>query len=1011
MVHSPVWRWLKRRPDMNAVIAVFCLALVVIVWSVVIAQAQLDRQKAIDNAFKQNSNLAKAFEEQTIRTLKGVDSATLFLKREYARFGNQTNIASYIENGIIEDKLFVTITVSDERGDLLLSSQPFKPTNVADREHFKVHAQEDSGRLIIGRPVLTRITGTWSIPMSRRINKPDGSFGGMVSALVDPRYFTDFYQQTDLGQQGLVNLVGLDGISRARRIGNIASVGTDMSQSSLLKEQAKHAIGNFISTGRTENVPRYISFRTLAGYPLVVAVGTSKDEVLAEASRQQRQYFWAAVLVSVFIVLFAALLMVSVGRQKRAVAAVAGSNAQFRATFEQAAVGIAHTSIDGKYLRVNQKFCNILGYSEKELLERTFIDVSHPDDRPLSAGFRAQLQSDNTKTLTTAREKRYVAKDGSIVWASISVSLVRKLNDEPDYFVIMMQDITDRKDAEERFRATFEQAAVGIAHTDPDGRFLQVNQKLCDMLGYTRDELLAMTAVDVTHPDDRGVDAVRRERLIAGEFETYSVERRCVRKDGAVIWVNRTVSLVRDAAGAPLYFIRVMEDITERKRLQQDLLHQAHHDSLTLLPNRELFYDRLAHALEQAQRRKWITGVMFVDLDGFKTVNDTLGHGVGDQLLQRVAACLTECVRADDTVGRLGGDEFAIILSELAQQQDSARVAQKIIDALATPFQIAANEIFITASIGITTCPPDMGNADTLISHADAAMYNAKKLGKNNYQFYTAAMNERSMEKLLLEKDLRHALMRYEFLLHFQPKANLHTGQITGVEALLRWQRPGGRLVPPLEFIPVLEESGLIVPVGEWVLRAACEQINAWQEDGLTPVPIAVNLSAKQFHQQDIAAMVMRALLEYGVAPHLLELEITESAAMHDARATTATLHKLKALGVRIAIDDFGTGYSSLSYLKRFPIDSLKIDRSFVTDLPGNQDDASIAQGVITMAHALRLKVIAEGVENEAQLEFLAEHKCDEMQGYYFSRPLTAELCTQLLREQRKLPLRPANND
>ena len=297
-----------------------------------------------------------------------------------------------------------------------------------------------------------------------------------------------------------------------------------------------------------------------------------------------------------------------------------------------------------------------------------------------------------------------------------------------------------------------------------------------------------------------------------------------------------------------------------------------------------------------------------------------------------------------------------------------------------------------------------------MISHADAAMYNAKKLGKNNYQFYTAAMNERSMEKLLLEKDLRHALMRNEFVLHFQPKASLHSGRITGVEALLRWQRPDGRLVPPLEFIPVLEESGLIVPAGEWVLRAACEQLNAWQQEGVTPVPIAVNLSAKQFHQQDIAAMVMRALLEYGVDPHLLELEITESAAMHDAKATTATLHKLKGLGVRIAIDDFGTGYSSLSYLKRFPIDSLKIDRSFVTDLPGNQDDASIAQAVITMAHALRLKVIAEGVENEAQLEFLAAHGCDEMQGYYFSRPLPAEPCTQFLREQRNLPTRPVNN-
>jgi len=888
-----VWRWLAKWGGMNIAIVGFCLLFIGAIWTAVVVQTQSERAKTIADAIRQNSNLAKVFEEHTIRTIKGVDAAALFIAHEYARLGTKINLAKYTEDGFIDGTLFANVFVINERGDLVLSSHSFKPSNMADREHFMVHVPRDSGKLFINRPLLGRASDKWTIHMTRRINKPDGSFGGIVSMAVDPGYFTSFYQQTDLGKKGLVNLVGLDGISRARLSAQVASFGEDMSKSGLLREQAKSGIGNLLSTGRIEGVARYESFRTIPGYPLVIAVGTSQEEVLAEFLQNRNHDYWTALLFTAVIVTFAVLLMAALARQKRAVAALVGSEA--------------------------------------------------------------------------------------------------------------------------RFRATFNQAAIGIGHTAPDGRFLQVNQKLCDMLGYSRDELLALTIYDVTHVDDRNrflsaID-IQRARLLAGEIATYAVERRSVRKDGGVIWTNRTISLVRDAAGAPLYFIRVIEDISERKRLQQDLQHVAHHDSLTQLPNRELFYDRLAHALEQAQRRKWNTGVMFVDLDGFKRVNDTLGHGVGDQLLQQVSERLTRCVRAEDTVGRLGGDEFAIILSELAHEQDGGLVAQKVIDALSKPFQIDGNEIFITASIGVTTCPTDSRNADALISHADAAMYNAKKLGKNNYQFFTAAMNERSMEKLLLEKDLRQALMCYEFLLHFQPKASLHTGQITGVEALLRWQRPDGRLVPPLEFIPVLEESGLIVPVGEWVLSAACAQINAWQEDRITPVPIAVNLSAKQFHQQDIAAMVMRALLEYGVAPHLLELEITESAAMHDAKAATATLHKLKALGVRIAIDDFGTGYSSLSYLKRFPIDSLKIDRSFVTGLPGNQEDASIAQAVITMAHALRLKVVAEGVENKAQLEFLAEHTCDEMQGYYFSRPLTAELCTQFLREQRKLPLRPANND
>jgi EAL domain-containing protein (putative c-di-GMP-specific phosphodiesterase class I) len=365
-------------------------------------------------------------------------------------------------------------------------------------------------------------------------------------------------------------------------------------------------------------------------------------------------------------------------------------------------------------------------------------------------------------------------------------------------------------------------------------------------------------------------------------------------------------------------------------------------------------------------------------------------------------------VRADDTIGRLGGDEFAVILSQLTRPEDARFPAQRIIDAFATAFQIDGNEVFMTASVGISSCPPDSPDADALINHADAAMYEAKKHGKNTYRFYAPATNERHAKELLIEKDLRQALARNEFVLHYQPKANLKTREITGFEALLRWQREDGRLVPPMEFIQPLEESGLIVAVGKVVLSAACAQIQAWQAEGLTPVPVAVNLSARQFLQQDLAAMVQRALTDHHVAANLLELEITESAAMHNAEATTNTLRSLKALGVRMAIDDFGTGYSSLGYLKRFPISALKIDRSFITGLPDDQDDASIAQAIITLAHALRLKVIAEGVETLAQLEFLAAKGCDEMQGYYFSRPLPADQCTEFLREGRKLSWRAA---
>ena len=759
--------------------------MIVGIWAAVIVQTKSERRETIAYAVQRNSNLAMAFEEHTYRTLKGIDAATLFAVHEYQRLGTQMNLAQYLDEGLIDGTLFTNVTIADSNGDLVVSSQVFKPLNVADREHFQVHVQQDDHRLFIGKPLLSRLYGRWSIPMSRRINKSDGSFAGVVSALVDPDYFLQFYKKTAIGHDGVVDLVRrLDGVSRARHAGQVSSFGNDMSRSSLLDQQARNGIGNFLSVGGLEGIRRYMSFRTLTDYPLIVLVGASESEVLADFYRKKNHAYALTTLVSAVIVLFSALLMAAFGRQKRAIDALAASETQFRATFNQ--------------------------------------------------------------------------------------------------------------------------AAIGIAHMAPDGRFLRVNQKLCEMLGYTREELLARTISEVTHEDDRGSGKPLQVRLVAGEIDTFTVERRGVRKDGSSIWTHRTVSLVRDADRAPLYFIRVIEDITERNQLQRDLQHLAHRDSLTRLPNRRLFYDRLEHALDQAKRRNWTMAVMYIDLDRFKLINDTLGHSAGDQVLQQIAARLTECLRAEDSVGRLGGDEFAVILSEIVRADDARFPAQRIIDAFATPFRIGVDEVFTTASVGISTCPPDDRNADALISHADAAMYDAKKMGKNTYRFYTAAINERQEQELLIEKDLRSALLQNEFVLHFQPKANLKTGEITGVEALMRWQRADGRLVPPMQFIPLLEESGLIVAVGKWVLDAACAQIQAWQEGGLTPVPVAVNLSAKQFYQQDLADMVRRALAAHQVGAGLLDLEITESAAMHNAEATTTTLNKLKALGVRVAIDDFG---------------------------------------------------------------------------------------------------------
>jgi diguanylate cyclase (GGDEF)-like protein len=425
----------------------------------------------------------------------------------------------------------------------------------------------------------------------------------------------------------------------------------------------------------------------------------------------------------------------------------------------------------------------------------------------------------------------------------------------------------------------------------------------------------------------------------------------------------------------------------------------AQFDPLTGLPNRALLVDRLGQLIVQAGRHGGSLGVLFIDLDGFKVVNDTLGHAAGDELLKATGRRLKAAVRGGDTVARIAGDEFAVILNDLARSEDGALVAQKIIDALAAPLPVAGQEVFVSASIGIAVFPADGADADTLLGAADAAMYRAKHSGRNGYQFFTSEINQRTRARAQLASELRRALEREEFALAYQPKFDLRSGKACAAEALLRWRRPDGVLVPPVEFIPVLEETGLIVPVGEWVLGRACRDLKAWKDGGARTVPVAVNLSARQFRQQDLDVRIQALVREAGVSPGLIELEITESQLMHDPDRAMRIVRALHDGGIRIALDDFGTGYSSLSYLTRFAMSSLKIDRSFVANVLSDQASAAIVRAIVDMAHTLGFTVVAEGVETEGQVAFLRGLSCDQAQGYFFARPMpAAELAAILAR-------------
>ncbi|MBI4996734.1 MAG: EAL domain-containing protein [Rhodocyclales bacterium] len=588
------------------------------------------------------------------------------------------------------------------------------------------------------------------------------------------------------------------------------------------------------------------------------------------------------------------------------------------------------------------------------------------------------------------------------------IALLQELADDLAYGIKALREAAVRRRMEQELllgRHAIDSSNDGIMITDSslqDRPLIYVNSAFERITGYTSAEALGRNARFLLAGDMEQV-GMEELRCALREQRTAKVVLRNYRKDGSLFWNELSLAPVHDEAGQVRHFVSIINDITERKDYEGQLEYQAGHDALTRLANRNLLADRLEQAIARAKRYKSMVAVMLLDLDRFKLVNDGLGHDVGDALLSIIAQRLTACVRSIDTVARLGGDEFVVVMTELDSELDVAPTARKLLGLVSQPMTIAEREIVATASLGIALYPKDAEHASALLRNADVAMYRAKELGRNSMQFYTAALNASTLARLELDTALRRALERDEFVLYYQPKVELQRGQVIGAEALIRWHHPQLGMVAPGDFIPIAEETGLIGPIGEWALDHAVAQLKAWQGEGLPNVCLAVNLSARQFQQENLAKVVAQALRLHDIDAQYLELEVTESAVMQDPAKTVDTLRELKRIGVHLALDDFGTGYSSLNYLKRFPIDSLKIDQSFVRDITTDPDDAAIALTVITLAHSLKLRVVAEGVETEAQLSILRRHRCDEIQGYYFSRPLPADAFAALLREGRTL--------
>jgi diguanylate cyclase (GGDEF)-like protein/PAS domain S-box-containing protein len=714
------------------------------------------------------------------------------------------------------------------------------------------------------------------------------------------------------------------------------------------------------------------------------------------------------------------------------------STVELGAIFDAAMIGIAVLR-ERRIVRCNPRFGDLFGYAPGEVVGKS-IRVLYPTQEVFDE--MAKVYEDLRDGSPHRREQELLRKDGRQFWARISGRTFDPHNPAAGS-VWLIEDISAERAAEERIRAAlaeqemiFDNAAVGILFVR--NRHVQrCNSRLEEIFGWEPGELVGRsTRVFFAGEDDylalgaRAYDVILRQKVYIGEQQV-------VRKDGSRFWVRATGRRVGAMQGNNFDVIWIFEDITERRQAQEQLVqardeleqrvvertaelatanaqlqgeifermqagqriwHMAHHDALTGLPNRALLLDRLNQSLMQAERYEGRVAVLFLDLDRFKTINDTLGHHIGDELLKHVAERLRTVVRAVDTVSRLGGDEFVVILQEVAGTDDAVLVAEKILNVLAPAVHIEGHPLRATPSIGVALYPEDGTEAYALMKNADTAMYHAKAEGRNTFQFFTPRMNTEAERFFKLEHRLRDAIEGGQLRLHYQPLIDFNTRTVCGMEALVRWQDPEQGMIAPGEFIPVAEETGLILPLGEWVLTAALRQNRRWQEEGRPALPVSVNLSPRQFRQNDLVSSVQAILAETGQPPTLLELEITESTLMHDMDETLAKLEALAAMGVRLAIDDFGTGYSSLSYLKCFPVHKLKVDQSFVRDLTHDKDDATIVAAIIGLARNLDLDLIAEGVETDAQLGVLIGQGCTKFQGYYFSRPLPPEQADRLFR-------------
>ena len=984
-----VARWLYAVAQSSTLLG---LAMIGLIWMSLAFHAEIEHDSAEQAAIENSRNLARAFEAHVSQSLNDINRTLDVMRAYYLHDPDHFDLRVWNESSQLLERDMMQISIVGPDGYVRASSNPdWTRIYVGDREHFRALVGSSEDRLFISKPVVGRISHRRAIQLSRRITRADGTFGGIITASLDPSYFARLYDSVEVGADGFIRVVGTDGVIRAAG-GNIREEpGRSLAGAHLFELLDRQPAGWFYTESRfNDAVPRLLVYRSVKDYPLIVTVGRSTRELFAAVTAKRRSYNIIAALLTLLI-LAAIAHSVHGGLQlERASEELRRQNARFHAALNNMPHGISMYDAQGNFVVSNSRYLEMYGIApevarlgtplEQLLACRMALDGSTDDPAELAHTLMAYL-ADGGPVVRQAR-----LKDGR------TISIINQPMADGG-FVATHQDVTAQQRAERELRRTknfldtiIENIPMPLVVKDAQTqKFTFVNHAYEGFIGLPRDRVIGRTVYDIFPPDsaravvERDDEAVRTgKQLVRAEFPVTTPR--------GVRTINTTRLVVRGDDDTPGHLIAVIDDVTDRRMAEERIVHVALHDALTDLPNRTHFQARLREAIARVARGERLA-VHCLDLDNFKNINDALGHAVGDDLLKSVAQRLRGCVREIDAVARLGGDEFAIIQNPINGAADAADLAQRIRDEIGKPFDLGGVQAVVNASIGIAIAPGDADAPEGLLKQADMALYAAKAEGRGVYRFFQPEMDARMRLRHEIEHELRDAIAAGELRLHYQPVVDVASGEICGLEALLRWPHARRGLVPPAEFISVAEESGLIIPLGEWVLRKAIADAASWPDH----VRVAVNLSPVQFRSRDLAQTVIAACAAARVAPARLELEVTEAAFLAATKEVLATLDQLRALGVKIVMDDFGTGYSSLNYLRRFHFDKIKIDRSFVRDLSDDRNlSAVIIEAVVRLARALDVTTTAEGVETVAQLDLIRAAGVTEMQGWLYSpaRPI-----------------------